>query len=225
MFGGRSKLPVLAEISAPQPDPSRLWSLRRGDHEQLRALLPRLAESPVVLVSGDEESGRLVALAAAAASAASGRRTALVECDLERPMLAADLGLPAAPGLHEYLRWEAKPAEIVQPVALAGSAAKGGRPLACVVGGRPAGSAETLLGLQSFTHMAAKLRNAYEQVVIAGPPALLAPEPLRAAAAQADAVLGGVPARLLAGREGKELRSALRALPAPALGAVAVGSG
>lgn len=223
MLGGRSRLPVLAEISAPRAEPSRLWSLRRGDYEQLQALLPRLAESPVVLVSGDEESGRLVALAAAAACAASGRRTALVECDLERPLLAADLGLPTAPGLHEYLRWEAKPAQIVQPVALAGSAAKGGKPLACVVGGRPAGSAEILLGLESFAHMTAKLRNAYEQVVIAGPPALLAPAPLRAAAAQVDAVLAGLPPGLSGGEE-RELRSALRGLPAPALGAVAVGS-
>jgi Mrp family chromosome partitioning ATPase len=225
MFGGRSRLPVLAEISRPAVERSRAWSLRRDDHERLQALLPRLAEHPVLLVSGDEEAGRLVALSCAAACAAAGRRTVLVECALERPLLAADLGLSPAPGLHEYLRWEAKAEEVVQPVVLAGSAAGGARPLICVVGGRPAANARTLLGLQSFAHMTAKLRSAYEQVVIVGPPALSAPEPLREAAAQADAVLAGLPSGLASGRQGRGLRSAIRALPVPSLGAVAVSAG
>jgi Mrp family chromosome partitioning ATPase len=222
MLGGRSKLPVLAEIAGPPPEPSRLWSLRRGDHEQLRELLPRLSGSRVVLVSGEEETSRRVALACAAACAAAGQRTVLVECDLERPLLAADLGLPATPGLHEYLRWEAQPGEIVRPVVLAGSAAAGAQPLACVLGGRPAADATTLLGLQSFAHMTEKLRHAYEQVVIAGPPPLRGPDSLRAAAHQADAVLAGLPSDLARGRKGRHLRLLLRGLPAPPLGTVAV---
>jgi Mrp family chromosome partitioning ATPase len=222
MFGGRSRLPVLAEISGPGGESPRAWSLRRADHERLQPLLPRLAEHRVLLVAGDEEAGRLVAISCAAASAAAGRRTVLVECDLERPLLATDLGLAPAPGLHEYLRWEAEAQEVVQPVVLAGPAAADAQPLACVVGGRPAAQARTLLGLQSFSHMTAKLRNAYAQVVIAGPPALTAPESLREAAAQADAVLAALPSGLTSGRRGKELRSVVAALPAECIGTVAV---
>ena len=66
-----------------------------------------------------------------------GRRTVLVECDLARPRLAADLGLAPGPGLHEYLRWEAEAAEILQPLVLAGPAAAGaGEPLVCIAAGR-----------------------------------------------------------------------------------------
>ena len=101
---------------------------------------------------------------------AAGRRTILVECDLARPRLAAHVGLAAAPGLHEYLRWEAEPADVLQPVAARpGPAADGaGDPLVCVCAGRPAAKAETLLGLQSFAHMVEKLRGAYELVLLLG---------------------------------------------------------
>ncbi len=225
MLGGRSKLPVLAEISGPGREQSGLWSLRRADHRQMEEVVSRLVTSRVVLVSGDEETGRLVALSCAASCAAAGRRTVLVECSLERPRLAAELGLPEAPGLHEYLRWEAKPEEIVRPVVLTGPAAQGSEHLTVVVAGRPAPDASTLLGLQSFSHVAEKLRHAYEQVVIAGPPALAAPESLRAVAVQADTVLAGMAREQVRGRRGKPLRSALRALPAPVLGAVTVATG
>ena len=102
-------------------------------------------------------------------AAAAGLATALVECDVERPRLAAELGLAPTPGLHEYLRWEATPAEIA---AAAGPGRLGGRGRGGAAGlrrRRPAGraSAATLLGLRSFRHMTAKLRDAYELVVLA----------------------------------------------------------
>ena len=74
-------------------------------------------------MTGDERATATVAVALAGVAAAAGTATALVECDVERPRLAADLGLEPTPGLHEYLRWEATPADVVQPLALAGSAA------------------------------------------------------------------------------------------------------
>ena len=111
-----------------------------------------------------------VAVGVAGGGRAGGRRTILVECDLARPRLAADLGLAPAPGLHEYLRWEATPAEILQPLALAGGGL--GRRASRWSASPPAArlpSPATLLGLQSFRHMAAKLRSAYELVVLSGP--------------------------------------------------------
>ena len=222
MLRRRARLPVLAEIAGPV-DGARAWALRRDDFAGLEAVLPRLAELRVVLVSGEGEASPPAAIALAAASAASGRRTIVVECDLARPRLAAQIGIAAAPGLHEYLRWEAEPADVLQPVVLAGSAAGGAsEPLVCVCAGRPASKAETLLGLQSFAHMVEKLRAAYGLVVIAGPPAG-EPGPCLAAARQADAVLAALPAAEADGRGGRATRAAIQRLPIPALGTIAVG--
>jgi len=222
MLRRRARLPVLAEI-AGRPDGTRAWSLRRLDFEGLGEVLPRLAALRVVLVSGEGELAPLAAISLAAASAASSRRTILVECDLARPQLATHVGLAAAPGLHEYLRWEAEPADVLQPVVMSGPAAAGAsEPLVCVCGGRPASKAETLLGLQSFAHMVAKLRGAYELVVLAAPPAVTEPGPCLAAARQADAALAVLPAAEASGRGGRELRAAVLRLPIPALGTIAV---
>lgn len=224
MLRRRARLPVLAEISGP-PDGTRAWSLRRSDFEEVGEVLPRLAAARVVLVSGEGELAPPAAIALATTSAASGRRTILVECELARPRLAVQIGLAAAPGLHEYLRWEAEPADVLQPVVMAGPAAAGaGEPLVCVCGGRPASKAETLLGLQSFAHMVAKLRGAYELVVLAAPPAATEPGPCLAVARQADAALAVLPEAEASARGGKDLRAAVLRLPIPALGTIAVGS-
>jgi Mrp family chromosome partitioning ATPase len=219
MLRGRTRLPVLAQLSGP-PDGARAWSLRRGDFDALAKALPRVAEHRVVLVSGERGAAPVAAIALAAAASASGRRTILVECDLAQPRLAAHVGLAAAPGLHEYLRWEAEPADVLQPVALGGSAANGSADhLACVCGGRPASKTETLLGLQSFAHMIEKLRAAYELVVFSGPPLLEEPGPCLAAARQADAIVAAMTASTAGDRA---FGKATKRLPIPALGAIAV---
>ncbi|HET9154177.1 MAG TPA: hypothetical protein VFN85_08690 [Solirubrobacterales bacterium] len=218
MLRGR-RLPLLAEVSGPGED-ARAWSLRRGDLEALEKALPRLEGERVVLVAGQREAAPLAAIALAAAAAARGPRTILVECDLARPRLAAYVGLAATPGLHEYLRWEAEPADVLQPVVLGGSAVDGaGDPLACVCAGRPASKTETLLGLQSFAHMVEKLRAAYELVLLSGPPLLEEPGSIAIAARQADAVVAGLPAPATGDRT---IAKALERLPVPALGTIAV---
>lgn len=221
MLRSRTRLPLLAEVSGP-PEGAPAWSLRRGDFEALEKALARLQGQRVVLVSGRREAAPVAAIALAAASAARGQRTILVECDLAQPRLAAYVGLAATPGLHEYLRWEAEPADVLQPVALGGPAATGSAdPLACVCGGRPASKTETLLGLQSFAHMVEKLREAYELVLLSGSPLLDEPGPLLTAARQADAVVVGVPASASTDRA---VAKAFKRLPIPALGSIAVSS-
>lgn len=221
MRRGRSRLPVLAEVAGP-PEAARAWSLQRADFESLQRALPRVAEQRVVLVGGERGTAPIAAISLAAAAAASGQRTVLVECDLAQPRLAAHVGLAAAPGLHEYLRWEAEPADVLQPVALGGPAASAASdPLACVCAGRPATKAETLLGLQSFAHMVAKLRAAYQLVVLGGAPLLEEPGPCLAAARQADAAIAATPATRANDRT---LAKAIRRLPIPALGTIAVAS-
>jgi hypothetical protein len=224
MRGGRRKLPVLAEISGPSAGPARAWSLRRADLEALVRLQAGVDDHRAVLVVGTE--GLAGAIALAGAASAAGRRTALVECDLARPRAAVELGLDPEPGLHEYLRWEATAAEVLQPLVLAGPAAAGATgPLVCVVAGRPAADPATLVKLESFRHALAKLRAAYELTVLIGPRLETAVGLAETVADRADAVLATVPRQGLAGQPGRLLRAQVRRLPAAALGAVVVGSG
>lgn len=222
MLGRRRKLPVVAKISAPGDGASRAWSLRRGDLQALAGLQESLDGCRVVLITGEERCTGAIAVAGAAG--ASGRRTAVLECDLARPRLAADLGLASVPGLHEYLRWEATAPQILQPLALAGPASQAASdPLVCIVAGRRAADPVTLVSLASFRHALAKLRTAYDLVVLAGPPLDLAPGSLEVLAAQADTVLVAVSPAAASGRPRRGLAAALRKLPAPVTGAIVVG--
>lgn len=137
-------------------------------------------------------AGKLtLAIGLATAAAAEGRRAALLECDLARPSLAALLGLEPAPGLHEYLRLEAEAPQILQPLVLAGpGSAAAAAPLTCIVAGRPAPDAAALLASPHFAHAIAKLRSAYDLVVLDGP-SLVDPS-LPTVAAQSDAALACV---------------------------------
>jgi len=225
MAGGRGRLPVLAEVSAFTPGEERVWSLRREDFERLSGLSERLDGTGSVLVSGGDDLCGVLAIALAGAVAAAGRRTILLECDLARPRLAVDLGLEPSPGLHEYLRWEATPEQIVQPLTLAGPAAGGARePLAVISAGRQAADPGTLLGLQSFRHMTAKLRKAYDLVVMVGPALGEGGAGLAAVAAAADGLVAAVEPGQAKGRGGRDLRAALVDLPVTVIGTVVVGT-
>ncbi len=222
MLRGRSRLPVLAEISGPATAEGRAWSLRRADFEQVAGVLAGVAPHSALLVTGAAEATATVAIALAGVAVSHGRRAALLECDLAAPRLGADLGLAQAPGLHEYLRWEAEPPDLLQPVALGGAASGGAKePLVCVVAGRQAADPVTLLGLQSFRHMTDKMRDAYDLLVLSGPALGSSPEALGLLAAPADAVVAALPVAAK-GRPARAARDAVRRLPAPALGAVLV---
>jgi Mrp family chromosome partitioning ATPase len=224
MAGGRGKLPVLATIAGPDGGDERAWGLRRNDFEALAAPLEAVAGSRSLLVTGGEGEPRVLAVALAAAAAAKGRRTILVECDVGRPRLAADLGLSAAPGLHEYLRWEATPEHLLQPLVLAGSAAERAvEPLVCVVAGGVAADPTTLLGLASFGHMVGRLREAYELCVLLGPSLRSGGAGLTAVAAEAEAVLLALPPIAGGSREAKAAATAARSLGPRPLGVVLVG--
>jgi Mrp family chromosome partitioning ATPase len=217
-----SRLAVLAEIGAPSSSNGRAWGLRRDDLAQLGEVREQIGGRRVVLVTGAEAPAAIVAVALAGAAAAAGTPTALVECDVEHPRLAEGLGLAPAPGLHEYLRWEATPADVVQPLGLAGAAASpGAAALACVVAGRPGGAPQALLGLGSFRHMTAKLREAYGLVVLLGPPLEGAGGALDTAAGEADCVVAALVERPNR-RAAKAGHAALSWLKAPPLGAIVV---
>jgi Mrp family chromosome partitioning ATPase len=217
-----SKLSVLAEIGAPASSNGRAWGLRRDDLEALRGVLGEVGDRRVVLVTGEEAPAATHPGARAGVAAAAGTATALIECDVERPRLAADLGLSPTPGLHEYLRWEVTPGDIVQPLTLVGSASSPeAGSLACVCAGRPSNDARTLLGLGSFHHMTTKLRDAYERVVLLGPPLEGAGGALSSAAAEADCIITALAERPNR-RAAKANAAALSWLGTSPLGAVVV---
>jgi Mrp family chromosome partitioning ATPase len=162
---------VLAEIPARSSSELRTGTLRRADLAAYGALLEELSPARSVLLTGEAPGKREAAAGLAAAATAAGTRTALLECELTEPGLAEALGLAAAPGLHEYLRGIADSGEILKPVALAGPGSAGAsEPLVCVVAGRPAADGAVLLDSERFRHAVAGLQDAYELLVIDGPP-------------------------------------------------------
>jgi Mrp family chromosome partitioning ATPase len=204
----------LAEIRGRSSDSVRAGTLRRSDLEAFGALLGQIGDGPVMVTGAGD--GRLAASAGlASASAAAGARTALVDCDLEEPTLAGALGLADEPGLHEYLRAEAKAPEILQPLVLAGPASeKATDPLICISAGAPAPDGKVPIDSPDFKHAVAKLRSGYDLVVLHGPPLGDTSGALQAAAGQADLALAVVSGSLASGRAGRKLKKALRNLPA-----------
>ncbi len=172
---------VLAEIPARPSSELRTGTLRRADLAAYGGLLEELRPARSVLFTGEAPGRRDAAVGLAAAAAAAGTRTALLECELVEPGLADALGLAVAPGLHEYLRGTADSAEILKPVALAGPGSAGAsEPLVCVVAGRPADDGAALLDSERFGHAVSGLRNVYELLVVDGPPPARARELLAA---------------------------------------------
>lgn len=180
---------VLAEIPARSSPDLRAGTLRRCDLEAFGGLLEELGGARAVLMTGEGLSRRQAAVGLAAAAAAAGTRTALLECDLAEPGLADALGLASAPGLHEYLDGRADAESILKPVVLAGPGSAGAtEPLVCVVAGRPSAEGPRLFASDVFAQALASLRAAYDLVVIDGPP-IKDEHSLSAVRALADSVI------------------------------------
>jgi Mrp family chromosome partitioning ATPase len=211
---------VLAEIAAGSSGGDlRAGTLRRQDLETFGGILDGRSRG-ALLVTGAGDGPLALSTGLAAVAAARGIRTVLLECDLGAPVLAGALGLESVPGLLEYLRGEAEAPEILQPLVLAGPASAGATgPLICIVAGEP-DAAGPVAASDGLRHVLAKLRHAYELVVLHGPPLGDESGALREAAAGADAVLACVGPALSSGRAGRKLRKALNRLPAQAAGVV-----
>ncbi len=213
----------LATIRDRSRDSVRAGTLKRGDLDTFRVLLDRIGDGPV-MVTGAGEGRLALSTGLAAAAAADASRTALVDCDLEDPSLADALGLADEPGLHEYLRAEAKAPEILQPLILAGPAsAKAVDPLVCIAAGAPAVDGRVPIESSDFRHAVAKLKSGYEVVVLHGPPLGDESGALQAAASEASLVLACVGPALASGRAGRRLGKALNRLGSGAAEVVVYG--
>lgn len=205
---------ALAKIGPRSSADLRAGTLRRRDLEAFDLLLEAVGGSGTVLVTGTDGPARDGAVGLAAAAAAAGTRTALLECELATPALARELGLIAEPGLHEYLRGEAQATQILQPLVLAGpGTARATEPLACVVAGRPTPDGQALLESDAFRHAAARLASGYELVVVDGPRPARGMGQLEAVAGHADTALACLSSSEARGRYPRRLRRALRGMP------------
>jgi len=200
MLRRRLKHPVLAEVPGAGGTSSRPGALGPSALDAYRGLVDTVGDAGSLFLTGPARSQ--VALGIAAAATAAGRRVALLECDLAEPALAESLGLDSTPGLHEYLRGEAEPGEILQPLVLAGPAAGGAtQPLTCIVAGRHEPQPVSLLDSDRCDQAIERLRRAYELLVIDGPGLDEDPDTLSALAEHAATTLacgdaGEIPKRM-----------------------------
>lgn len=188
MLRRRSRPPVLAEIPPPRNAASRPGALGSAELEAYAHMAGDLAGAGAIFLTGPAKSD--VALGLAAAATAEGNRVALLEADLAAPALAATLGLSPAPGLHEYLRGEADPEQVLQPLVLAGPASAGAtEPLTCIVAGELEPAPVSLIDSERCDQAIERLRRAYDLLVIDGPPLSEDPDSLRALAEHAGGTL------------------------------------
>jgi len=139
------------------------------------------AEVEVVAVTSalSEEGKSTVAASLALASAARGKRTLLLECDLRRPSLPERLGGRRVPGLTDHLNGDAALDDVLQvlrfddvPTPGANGSDPGPSEFTVVMAGAPAPHPAALFGSQRFETLLSELRGAYDAVILDTAPLL-----------------------------------------------------
>lgn len=218
--------------------------VREEDFEAFRLLRTNLGylnpEGPIrsILCTSSlaGEGKSTVSMSLASAAVVAGQRVLLVECDLRRPVFARRLGIPASPGLSDYLAGDAQPPEIVKQVPLAtpwtvnpkapSSGSNGSEPdlgsLYCISAGTPVPNpAELLLG-DSFREFMKEVTAAYDLVVIDTTPLLAVADPLELIPV-VDAVLICVEVNRTTRDQARAARAMLEHLPERPTAAVLTG--
>jgi Mrp family chromosome partitioning ATPase len=148
-----------APVSPAQPIPPELLEACSG---ALAGLGGTVARSIAVTSCHRGEGRSTVALALALLERTTyGRRTLLVELDLERPVLTDALGLPKGPGVAEVLRHE---------VALEGALRWTEQDLAVLSAGDARGAPAALLSAVVVGDLLEGLRGLFDALVIDLPP-------------------------------------------------------
>lgn len=182
------------------------------------------------------EGKSTVSASLATASAAAGKHTLLVECDLRRPCLTERLSVKRSPGLSDYLAGEAGKAEVVQLVTLSetglpprdrdGAAPSTALPeagkLAVIASGGQSIRPAELLGSQRFQAFLEELTAEYDTVVIDTPPLLSVSDTLEIIPL-ADSVMLCIRADQTTRDQARAAKDALARLPERTTGVVVTG--
>jgi succinoglycan biosynthesis transport protein ExoP len=235
------KLPVLGHVGDPSlgrvPAPNGQGGLTEAEVEAFRILRVNLdftfesTPQVVAITSGLPEEGKsTVAISLASVSAAAGKRTALVECDLRRPSVSGRLGISRAPGLTEYLAGQAELTEIRQelPFSNAVGGANGSRKdaypkgVVCVTAGDVRSHAGDMLGSERFKYVLDRMREEFDLVVLDTAP-LLSVVDTRELLPLVDGVLLCVRASRTTREEADATKEALSKLPPRETGLVITG--
>ena len=248
-MGGTGAAPSHAGSGTAMPADLEAFRILRSN---LAALNPERPPRTVLVTSGLPQEGKsTVAASLAAASAAAGQQTLLVDADLRRPVLADRLGVESRPGLAEYLAGEASPKAILKTVSLAArpSGTKGvsdestpeseslaaeamgpqgsqqrPRTLVCIPAGNAAGESAELLASDRAKDFLSKVSRAYDLVVIDSSPLLATADPLELMA-HVDMVLVCVRLSSSTKDEARAVKDAIALLPERPVGLVATGAG
>lgn len=175
-----------------------------------------------------EEGKSTVAASLAAASAAAGRSTLLVECDLRRPSLSGRLGIEREPGLVDFLAGHAAPADILKPVSLVEPNGRNGdgpadaHALVCIPAGAPSPRPAELLGSERFGTFIGEVKQAYDLVILDTSPVLSVVDTLELLPLT-DGVIVCVRARRTTRDQASAARAALARVPGRPTGLVVTG--
>lgn len=230
-------LPIVGQVEtsalgAGSPERKGRRQISDADRESLRILrqntknllLDRELRSVVVTSGMPQEGKSSVAAGIAAANAATGRRTLLIECDLRRPVLATRLGLNGSPGLTDYLSGDATPQEVLQQVSpdAAGAGPDSTGHFTCITAGSVPMDPELMLASERFRKLLADVAQVYDLVVIDSTPILPVADALEILP-QVDAILLCMRLRQTTRDQANATRSALHRLPPKPTGIVVTG--
>lgn len=213
------------------------WELFQIMRRNIEFIQPGQEIGSVAVTSALPEEGKsTVASFLAFTSAAAGRRTLLIDCDLRRPTLAKRLGIDSTPGLSDYVLGHAQPDDVIQVLTFGDKLSRNGsgpasggdatqpfqHKLMCITAGSPTQHPVEILRSPALTAMLKEVGEAYDFVVLDTPPLLSVVDTLE--------LLPSVDAAVVCVRVGKTTRqqaeagkAALERLPARPTGLVVTG--
>ncbi|MBS0220179.1 MAG: AAA family ATPase [Proteobacteria bacterium] len=128
-----------------------------------RLLIPRNLGRAVLVASAQSREGRTsLAIALARLAALSGRRVIVIDCDLRRPSLHNAFGANMGPGLTEVLQNRLDLSKAIRRDTLTS--------LDYITGGQQVLHAANLLCLPEMAKLLARLRTAYDLLILDSPP-------------------------------------------------------